>query len=299
LALKKLVILMRFPDEKERSSLLKSNLSEKLELYYDSRLDKLSFFEQFEWAKPIDFNSDYQKSYEESFDELIALGHRELFEGESIASYLKGKDGYSLWYYIRFMVLYKYRTRRYDDLVFSKIKSIAEGKETIVYHQSSYLASILKEEGMESMRLQKATVASKKWQNTLLFLYFFISRLLIGFTQIPRLFQSWEKVLLVNALVRQKVVAKDGKTLLQGDHFTQYLQEEIGSEKSCMLISELFPPQLNATTLLDKKQVLLKPQYKRTIHMELILFLNLFNPFFYYRATLAVMSMRKKLQNLF
>ena len=154
----------------------------------------------------------------------------------------------------------------------------------------------LQKEGIESSILPPKTTQKKA--NVILFLKVFILRLLQGFTQFPLLFKSWKAVLLINAQVRQKVIEKDGKSTILGDHFTQYLQEDIADKKDFLMLSELFPPKLDSVNPLDKKQLLIRPQYGNTLHLELILFLNLFNPFFLFQGYKRISGIRKHLKRI-
>ena len=88
----------------------------------------------------VDVDGIYQASYEEAFQYTLKASELTLANGKSLAEQLKGADGYSWWYYFRFMALYKLRVRLYNHKLALAINEAAvDYDEVHVFHASSAL----------------------------------------------------------------------------------------------------------------------------------------------------------------
>lgn len=248
--------------------------------------------------KLIDLDNLYTKSYEDAYEQILRFGELKLNNGNELAKHLQDTDGKSLWYYIRIMALYKYRKKIYEFRLQNQLKKIKESyKEVLVYHSSSSLQEKLIEHGIRS---SKRINKEKKFifLNSLRYMIAYIIRVLVGFTQLKNLFRAKRIILLSNADVIQKVIRKSDFKEIKGDHIGEYLQEEIQGEKDFLNISEFFPPNLKSNNKLTFGSEVLFSRFRNTLNLEIILFLQFFNPWFYWRAIKAIFNVRKMFASL-
>jgi len=248
-------------------------------------------------VRVLDVDKIYQESYEDAFEDVLGFGELQLKNGNTLAAQLKGIDGRSWWYYLRFMALYKYRSKLNDHRLLEQINQLKkEYADVLVFHQSGYMHTQM--QGTVQSFVKRNADKSALITNTFRFIFIFLFRVLMGITQVGQLFRSARHVLLTNAQPNQTIIRKADLSEIRGDHFAEYLQDAIEQESDFLNLSELFPPNLKANKKIQIGGEILFSRHKRTLNLELILLLQFFNPWFYARALRGVLKVRQSFSGL-
>jgi len=236
----------------------------------------------------INFELIYKNSYEEAFQKLIDFGAYKIANGKTISNLFVDSSQKSLWYYFRFMLLYKYRKTLFEYTVYESVKAKAVDYQKVIFvHQSKAIDKLLNESDHITSIYSAESSKQKKEKliGVLKFTLLTFSRLLIGFLSIGLLFRSSKKHLfLSNAAASQKVLSMKNYKLEEGDHFSQYLQNFIENKKDFINAAEYFPPSLSKVKELKFRRHFIFPKYKRQLNFETLLYLQFLNPLVYYRA---------------
>ncbi len=245
----------------------------------------------------IDIDRIYQESYEDAFSDILRFGELDLANGNKLAEQLMAPDGKSWWYYLRFMALYKYRSKLNDHRLVKQINEHAKSYESVhIYHSSGYIMQNLSDNihGYKRIGSGKSLLLS----NLLRYLIVFCIRTAIGLFQIGRLFASKKHVLLTNAQPNQTVIRKKDLAEVRGDHFAEYLQDDIQFESDFLNISELYPPNMKTDQKVPVTKEVLKARHRGTLNLEIVLYLQLFNPWFYFRGIKGIIQVKKAFSQL-
>ena len=177
-------------------------------------------------VRVLDVDKIYQESYEDAFEDVLGFGELQLKNGNTLAAQLKGIDGRSWWYYLRFMALYKYRSKLNDHRLLEQINQLKkEYADVLVFHQSGYMHTQM--QGTVQSFVKRNADKSALITNTFRFIFIFLFRVLMGITQVGQLFRSARHVLLTNAQPNQTIIRKADLSEIRGDHFAEYLQDAI------------------------------------------------------------------------
>lgn len=248
-------------------------------------------------VKVVDIEQIYRQSYDDAFSAILEFGELELENCIKLADQLKHRDGFSWWYYFRFMALYKYRQAINDHRIGNEILALQQAYTEIhVYHSSGRLDKLI---GANTHSHQiKAQQKSASFSNLIRFLFIFKVRTLIGVTQLGKLFWRKKHFLLTNAQPNQTIIRKSDLAEIKGDHFSEYLQDDIEERKEFLNITELFPPNMKSAEKIPVKKETLVSRHKNTLNLEVVLWLQLFNPWFYVRSIRGIAAVHRSFKGL-
>ena len=267
---------------------------ENCQLYFESPAFVASLPEKFS-SHQIDFKSVYESSYEESFECLLNASSLKI-DGQLLPEYLCTENAY-WWYYIRFMLLYKHRLALYNIRLLDHLKEILpESSEIHLYHESGIINEQIQAPFISHYTPTKKT--SHKLKNTLMFLLSFFLRAFVGLFQLGQVFKKHRSILLSNAQANQAVISRSDFKVKGGDHFTEYLQEEIADRPEFLNLSESFPPKLDGKKTFKITRNLIFPRFSNTLHLETILLLKGLNPFAWYRASQQIKALNQQLAGI-
>jgi len=290
-----LVIALRELSFEEDQELVKKANGERVDCQTPDR-SKIKKLNQND-VQLIDVNKIYQKSYEDAFSDVLSFGELSLTNGVKLADQLMAPDGKSWWYYFRFMALYKYRSKLNDHRLAMDINEHAKSYRRVhVYHSSGYIKQNLS----DNIEGYKRSVSNKNLllNNLLRYLIIFCVRSVIGLFQIGRLFASKKHILLTNAQPNQTVIRKQDLAEIRGDHFAEYLQDAIQFESDFLNISELYPPNMKTEQKIPITKEVLIARHRGTLNLEIVLYLQLFNPWFYFRGIKGIIQVNKAFSQL-
>jgi len=255
---------------------------------------------KFKEIDSLDFNGIYKEAFDLAFKEVITLGNHPIEGNRTLADLLCLSDGKSLWYYFRFMLLYKHRRRLFEKSILTRIESLkADYHKVYILHESSYLHSLLLNDNEVSSVLHQKP-SKKSIKNIFTFIAISACRFGLGLGKLHLLLnKSRKNIMLSNAAAEQMVLSKESLSLKKGDHFTEYLQERVEKENDFINISEFFPPSLGARNQLAFKWHYLKSRFKHTLPLETVLYLQILNPWFYLRARKEVNSLKAAFKLIF
>lgn len=280
--LKALVIDLREVDHKNKSTILDQLKLEDAEY--------LSFGENLTETrddKIIDFDKIYKESYELAFNDLINYGSFKVNQHFTLADSLKDKSNKSLWFYFRFMLLYKYRKIVFEYKVLEKAKKIKNQYDVVYFiHHTKELERHIEASGIHSIYHRKAN-PSKKGKGALIFRFAILTsiRFFLGLFKIHRFYNASKMhLLLSDASFNQHVILMNSLDVVYGDHFTEYIQEYTEGQADFLNVSEFFPPQLGGANDLKLSGNYWKVKYSGMAFMEVLIYLQFLNPFFYFRA---------------
>lgn len=271
-------------------SFTKNTKNESFEIAYLK--DNDNYKRPYKSIQPIDFDKHYKEAYNKAFKEVSNLGEYILHNNNSVAEELVLTDKKSLWYYFRFMILYKHRKRIFEDCIFElAIKLKKEYKKVIIVTNSSYLNKKSKA-GISLAYFNKEE--KKAFSNILIFIAITFIRFFLG---LPKLLKFWKTekkhILLSNASSEQNILSIKDFTVKKGDHFTEYLQDKIEFEKEFINISEFFPPKLTDSSKISFKSHYLSSRFENTINLETLIYLQFINPLFYISALQNLIKLHK------
>ncbi|NBG65879.1 capsular polysaccharide export protein, LipB/KpsS family [Acidiluteibacter ferrifornacis] len=248
-------------------------------------------------VEPINFNKIHQETYNQAFDEVTKLGEFTLSNGLSIAEELTLNDKKSLWYYFRFMLLYKHRKRIFEDRIYSEaILLNKEYKKVVIITSSSYLKGKINKE-VEIKYLNQSE--TKDFTNILKFMIISICRFFIGLPKLFLFFKPFKRhILLSNANSEQNILSIKDFTIQKGDHFCEYLQDKIEYDTEYINISEYFPPKLTDSNKIKLSAHFFRSRHKNTVYMESLLYLQFLNPFFYISSIKAILKIFYSFKNI-
>jgi len=246
-------------------------------------------------AREFDNSKPYVDSFENAFSYLVNISSLTDKENNPIELLKIRNTDTSWWYYFRFMCLYKFRQRLYDDYSLANILNhkADEIVRTVIVSNSGYL----KKSVPANVEVIKANFEKPK-NETLgnLIKYFFVLqvRLFIGWFLLPKLFIKRKHILVSSAYTAQKVILPGGKEKY-GDQYSEGLQAEFAKRKQHLNIGEFFPPNLKSSIKVHFNARGLFPRYRNEIYLEPLIFLNALNPVFYIKAFKLVKESKRSL----
>lgn len=236
-------------------------------------------------AKIFDNSKAFVDSFENAFSILVNISELTGEKRDPVKLLQISNNGNSWWYYFRFMCLYKFRQRLYDDYSLKAIllhhQNTGNGKIVIVSN-SGYLKSAIP----THIEVIKATFEKRKnetFGNLLKYLIALNIRLIIGWFLLPKLLIRRKNVLVSSAYSAQKVLLPDG-TEKYGDQYSEGLQAEFAKRKRHLNLTEFFPPALKSSIKVNLNSRGIFPRYRNEVYIEPLLFLNVMNPVFYIKA---------------
>ncbi|MEM1319461.1 MAG: hypothetical protein AAGG75_04350 [Bacteroidota bacterium] len=279
---------------KEEIGTLTQNTEAKSYCLYSEDPEYVTPFPQNYSRQPLQLKTIYESSYEESFQHILDASDLDI-NGQPLARLLSTENAY-WWFYIRFMLLYKHRAAIYALKLLRYFQENIEAPEVHIYHNSGILHQLC--ELPYHSHYQAARKAAPQPKKIAKYVFSFAWRAIMGLFQIHHLFKSYPYLFLSNAQANQPVIRSKDLAIVGGDHFTEYLQEQLADEADFLNLSESFPPKLDGERSFTLSRQLLFARYPRTLNLELVLLLQLFNPRVWLRARRQIKALKASMAQL-